>query len=187
MLSFLRGWSWKQAAPRMIADAVTVQIAAIGSLLGVVLWQLNDPRASGAPDLEAVLQHYYIYRFLPLSWLFPFTFLLHGFYTHSRAYSTSYKWKALARGATMATLIFLLASFLVSRAGELPRSAVLLFVVLVNAGVIGTRMFKQLLLNTAVPEPARAEGVAAEVAPAADSPILVVGGAGYIGSMLCHK
>ena len=184
MLSSLHGWNWKEAAPRLIADALIVQIAAIASLLGVVLWRLNGPQAISSFEMGAILWGYYLHSFLPLSAIFPVTFLLHGFYTRSRAYAASYKWKALARGATTATLIFLFANFLMDRGDQLPRSAALLFVALVNVGAVGARILKEWLLSETSPQ---SSVVVAQAAESSDGPVLVVGGSGYIGSILCRK
>ena len=186
MLSSLQDWNWKEAAPRLIADVLVVQIAAIASLLGVVLWQLNGPQVIGSFEMGAVLWGYYLHSFLPLSAIFPVTFLFHGFYTRSRTYAVAYKWKALARGATTATLIFLFANFLIDRGDQLPRSAALLFAALVNIGAVGARILKEWLLSATAPQ--SAAGAVVEPSSAdADRPVLVVGGSGYIGSILCRK
>jgi nucleoside-diphosphate-sugar epimerase len=174
----LRDWKWKEGAPRVVADLLIVQVAAVASLFVVALSHLHGPRPLSAADLAGALARYYLGSFLPLSPVFPVVFLFHGFYTRSRGYATPYKWRALTQGATTATLVFLFANFLVTRADQLPRSASLLFIVLVNAGAVGARILKHALVDTASqPRPAGSE----------DGPVLVVGGAGYIGSILCRK
>jgi FlaA1/EpsC-like NDP-sugar epimerase len=87
----------------------------------------------------------------------------------------------------IATLIWLSANFLTSRADQLPRSTVLLFVVLVNAGIAGTRTLKSWLLSAPATEPASGAAISAPSLRAEGGPVLVVGGAGYIGSLLCRK
>jgi nucleoside-diphosphate-sugar epimerase len=85
----------------------------------------------------------------------------------------------------MASLVYLAAHFLLNRADVLPRSVLLCFLVLVVLGTIGMRALKEWLVrNGASTGLARATERGQSVG---DWPILIVGGAGYIGSILCRK
>ncbi len=178
MLKVWSEFNWKQGAPRVAADLVTVQLAALLALVGAVLIGSGSPGLNMEQAITA-LRQYYIASFLPLSTVFPAVFLLHGFYTRNRSYSTHYKWRVVVQGATVATLVFLFANFLLTRADTLPRSAALLFAVFVNAGTLGSRLLKAWLITPASPAPIQSAGL--------DGPVLVVGGGGYIGSILCRK
>jgi len=177
---------WREALPRIAADLIMVHLSAVVALAGVAIWQGLGASAEYGDKVIEELFGVYLSTFLPLSPLFPFVFWANGFYTRSRAYATRYKWVVVARGATIATLLFLFVAFLVSRAELLPRSAILVFTFLVNAMTIGAR-----LLKSWVTLPPRAEtrpSTASSVSVIPNlSPILIVGGAGYIGSILCRK
>ncbi|HUQ93359.1 MAG TPA: SDR family oxidoreductase [Bryobacteraceae bacterium] len=177
--------AWKEAVPRIIADIAMVHLAALASLAAVVLCQMAGVNTNRVPQVIAELRGFYLHSFLPLSIVFPVVFLLSGFYTRSRSYATRYKWKALARGATLATLVFLLAAFLVSRADALPRSSILIFIALVNGMTVGARLLKSRL--TPVEREQNSIVPAEVVENAGQRPVLVVGGGGYIGSILCRK
>src|SRR5262249_55598494 len=115
--------------------------------------------------------------------IFPAVFLFSGFYTRSRAYALRYKWKTVLMGSASASLIYLATHFLINRAEVLPRSVVISFLPLMSIGTVGARMVKEWLLTNGVSisEPGRA-------APeSGGAPVLVVGGAGYIGSILCRE
>jgi nucleoside-diphosphate-sugar epimerase len=174
---------WKQAAPRVLTDWILVHLAALASLSAVVLGAPPDRLA----DMVRALKHFYLATFLPLSPLFPLIFFWNGFYTRSRAYATRYKWAVIARGATVASLSFLFAAFLLTRADAFPRTAAVLFPVLVNLLTIGARLAKNWIVNLNHGSPANTTHTRAAETPSAPEPVLVVGGAGYIGSILCRK
>lgn len=173
--SFLR-----QALPRLIADMAVVHLSALASLAAVVLWQRNEVNQQDTAALVAALRQYYQFTFLPLSIVFPFVFATNGFYTRYRTYSGTFKWITLAKGTTIASLVFLFAAFLLSRAQNVPRSAILLFIPTVNAMVIGIRVVKAWLTD-------RKLTTTDETPVVERRPILVVGGGGYIGSIICRK
>ncbi|MCC6395225.1 MAG: NAD-dependent epimerase/dehydratase family protein, partial [Bryobacterales bacterium] len=177
---------WKEALPRMAADMAMVHLSALASLAAVVLWQATGGGGVRTTQLMRELRGFYLHSFLPLSVVFPIVFFASGFYTRSRSYFTSYKWTVLARGVTLATLIFLFAAFLVSRAEALSRSAIMVFIVLVNGMTVGARVIKSLISQPGGVSKARNVQVASACGDGA-SPVLVVGGAGYIGSILCRK
>src|SRR5262249_22596928 len=63
----------------------------------------------------------------------------------------------------------------------MPRSSILTFGLMVTAGVIGVRWLKAWLVMSATVTPV------SQVAESQSSPVLVVGGAGYIGSIICRQ
>lgn len=181
--------AWREALPRIAADMVMVHLSAVVALACVALWQASGSDVEHGHRVIEELSGVYRTTFLPLSPLFPLVFWANGSYTRSRAYATRYKWLVLARGATMATLLFLFVAFLVSRAELLPRSAILVFAVLVNAMTIGARLLKSCVTQPSCgnsPEDGSVPLSVSAVIPEL-SPVLVVGGAGYIGSILCRK
>jgi nucleoside-diphosphate-sugar epimerase len=85
------------------------------------------------------------------------------------------------RGCVFATLLFLFLNVLLSRAEIMRRSSLLVFGLLVAAGTTGVRWLRDWLTTNS-----NGATLAARV-QAADAPVLIVGGAGYIGSILCRK
>lgn len=178
---------WKEALPRLTADMVMVHLAALASLAAVVMWQSAGGGGVRTTQLVRELRGFYLHSFLPLSAIFPIVFFASGFYTCSRGYLTNYKWAVLARGVTLGTLIFLFAAFLASRAEALPRSAIVVFLVLVNGMTVGARVVKSLISPPGGASRTKSDGRVIPAVAGAANPVLVVGGAGYIGSILCRK
>jgi nucleoside-diphosphate-sugar epimerase len=128
-------------------------------------------------SMEA-LRRTYLLGLFPLSLLFPVVFFLCGFYARPGVSA-----RHLILGASLASLIFFLGHFLLlQRAERLPWPAALGFFVLVNVGVCGSRWLERRLVDQ---ELRNSGGEPATTAD--DRPVLVVGGDGYIGSVLCRK
>jgi nucleoside-diphosphate-sugar epimerase len=162
-------------AIRMIADFLIVQTAMLASLLVVAVQFQAGPEQSVRLGL-AELRHYYMTLFLPLSILFPSFYALSGLYTTSRTYSKSLALRRAASSAGIAALGMLSASFLLPNSQTLPRIAALVFSGLVIVGTPGIRWLKHTLF-----EHEKAERHA--TVPRGEL-VLVVGGAGYIGSIV---
>lgn len=173
----------REVIARMLADFSVVHAAAITSLMGVLVWRLTaEPGIDGA-QLAGALKRIYLTRFAPLSLIFPVVFTLSGFYSYARSYTTAYKWRAVGSGSVAATLIYLFADFLITRADMIPRSSTVMFLCFVVGGTIGIRWLKHWLIASARPAPA----VSVRAVASDPGPVLVVGGAGYIGCLLCRK
>jgi nucleoside-diphosphate-sugar epimerase len=186
MNNVLSGSCWRQALPRIAADIAMVHLSALAALAAVVLWQAAGAQAAGAGEMIEHLRRFYLTSFLPLSVIFPAVFLLSGFYTRSRNYAARHKLIVLARGATAATLIYLFANFLFTRADMLPRSATILFLILVNGLTAGSRILKRWMSSAPADSTNRPPAVVTS-GSGEERPVLIVGGAGYIGSILCRK
>ncbi|MBI4908885.1 MAG: NAD-dependent epimerase/dehydratase family protein [Acidobacteria bacterium] len=177
----------REIFPRVIADLILVHLSALASLAAALLWQMSESRPLVSPDSVAELRSLYLTTFVPLSVIFPVVFLASGFYTRNRSYASRYKLFTLARGATAASLAFILAAFLMARAGTLPRSAAVTFILMVNATTIGARLMKQWFHSAGGADPEKNPNSVQSGIPQPDKPVLVVGGGGYIGSILCRK
>src|SRR5579871_4638702 len=162
-------------ALRVIADFLIVQTAMLAALMVVALQFQSGTDASVRLGL-AELRHYYLTLFLPLSILFPVFYWLSGLYTTSRTYSKSLALRRAASSAGIAALGMLAASFLLPHSETLPRVAALIFSGLVIIGTPGIRWLKHTLF-----EHEEADRPAKE---ARNQLVLVVGGAGYIGSLV---
>jgi len=160
---------------RIIADFLIVQIAMLAALMVVALHLQAGSEQSVRIGLSE-LRHYYLLLFLPLSLCFPGFYAMSGLYTTSRTYSKNLALRRAFSSAAIAALGMLSASFLLPHSEVLPRTSALIFAALVSIGTPGIRWLKHTLF-----EHEKAGGPAP--APRRDL-VLVVGGAGYIGSIV---
>lgn len=165
---------WLERFARVLVDFMSVQMAGVFALLYV---SLRSPTPLG----EAALSHYYLHTFLPISLVFPLVYSLFGLYTKLRGYTLGYKLRLAALSASVATLLVVFISFLASRS-QLPRSAALLFGAAAIGAAVGIRWLKDWLFHR---ESEAESAVTRSIAAPPDSNcVLVVGGAGYIGSIV---
>lgn len=168
---------WLERVARALVDFIAVQVAGAIALIFI------GTRAP-APPSEAVLVHYYFHTFLPISLVFPLVHSLFGLYTILRGYTLAYKLRNAALSASVSTLLVVFISFLMSRS-LLPRSAALIFAFGAIGAAVGVRWLKDWLFHR---ESETATQFALVSAPPNDKDIvLVVGGAGYIGSIVVSK
>jgi nucleoside-diphosphate-sugar epimerase len=166
---------------RVLVDFIAVQITGITALafLAAQPWLL----AGHAPLSEGVLAHYYFHTFLPLSLIFPLVHSFFGLYTKLRGYTLYYKLVRAALSASAATLLLVFVSFLLNQS-LLPRSAAILFAVLAVGAAVSVRWFKDWLFHR---ESQAIAGSEPSTTPSPSDTVLVVGGAGYIGSIVISK
>jgi nucleoside-diphosphate-sugar epimerase len=125
---------------------------------------------------------YYPSSFVLLSLLFPLVFLLNGFYAHSRTYIGQYKTLVILRGVGLSMLLFLGANFILFRSALVPRSVLLVFSGLAMLSLTLSRIVKAALSDRFEIRPKNAPS-----GQPSDGLVVVLGGAGYIGSMLVRK
>ena len=171
-----------QALPRMLADFINVHLCMMGALATPVFYLALQHQNDRATTRLAEAMAYYSSSFVLLSLLFPLVFLLNGFYTHSRGYIGRYKKLVVLRGVGVSVLLFLAANFILFRRTLVPRSVLLVFSGLAMLSLALSRLVKAQLLDRFEIRPKNGKG---------DSPserlVLVLGGAGYIGSILVRK
>jgi nucleoside-diphosphate-sugar epimerase len=178
----LRNYRWREAIPRMIADFLIVHFSMIAALAISVVSQTEAGNAVAAHAIVSGFLQYYTAFFWVLSPIFPLVFLLNGFYTHSRAYVGRYKALIILRGVALAAMVFFAANFLFFGNEKVGRSVVLPFMVLAAAGAASVRILKDFLEKRYFIKPKTTPSLA----PRRDW-VLVVGGAGYIGSLLVEQ
>lgn len=180
MLKALRNLKAKEALPRAAADFLTVHVSMLLALAVSALYRTALGYGGEAQQLIAGFRHYYVTFFWVLSPIFPVVFLLHGFYTSTRAYAGRQKAWVILRGVTLAVMLFFAADFMLFKLQSPGRSVALPFVVLAGGALSSARLLKgffdrRYVRKTetgAAPQPKR---------------ILLVGGAGYIGSLLVER
>lgn len=188
MIAHLRDFKTQEALPRMLADLVIVQLAAILSLMSTFVYYIffNQEEVLSRSFLIETLRERYSNQLPLLAIVFPMVFLVTGVYTRTRGYAARYKWPTLLRGCALASLLYLAVSLLINREDLLPRSSLVMLPVLVTAGVVGVRWIHY-RLESAPGLAAQTAGTSAAVSQAEQAPVLVVGGAGYIGAVVVRK
>ena len=166
----------------MAADFAIVHACMIAALVMSVVYQTGTGNSVLAHALVSGFLQYYLGSFGLLSLIFPLVFLFNGFYTHSRGYVGRYKTLVIVRGVAIAEMIFFCASYLVFGDERVGRSVALPFMVLAGAGVAVVRILKDFVEKRYLVKPK----IIPSLAHTRDR-VLVVGGAGYIGSLLVER
>jgi nucleoside-diphosphate-sugar epimerase len=162
---------------RAFADLVIIHMSMLAALSCVVM-QLRNMPPPGIGGAVATLCSYYTHVFIPLSLLFPCVYAAGGLYTRARAGTLSTKVCWATASAAIASSLVVAASWMMSPNNEFPRLAALIFFACVLVATPGVRWLRNRLYG-------REHGVMPD--PAGRDIVLVVGGAGYIGSILVRK
>lgn len=166
-------------AIRVLADLTSIHVCMIAALAISVLHPgLISTRMQLRPE-DAV--HYYIAVFLLLSLLFPAVFLLSGLYSRSPVDGVS-GGMTLFRGVALSLLLFSIISFAFYRRQDAPHAYIPLFCGLAIFTLYLPRIVKRVLQK-------KSEIKVGDIVrrPKADGTVLILGGAGYIGSCLVRK
>lgn len=181
MLRSLQNFKWKQAVPRVIADFLIVHASMMLALGVSMTYQIARGHGYTAQELFTGFSYYYTAFFWLLSPIFPAVFLLNGFYTNSRTYRGKHKAWVILRGVTLAALLFFAADFLLFKVVAVGRSVAVPFVVFAAFGICSGRFLKAYLKRHFDLKPKNRMWVKRS------NSVLVVGGAGYIGSLLTER
>jgi nucleoside-diphosphate-sugar epimerase len=173
---------WLERIVRALIDFIAVQLAGILALASLVLFGVFGVRGHTVPG-EAALVHYYLHTFLPLSVIFPLMHALFGLYTKMRGYTCESKVRRAASSAAVATMVLVFVTYLTAHT-LLPRATALIFCFLAVAAATSVRWLKDYLFHL---EAQTVAGSHVEVIADPNKTILVVGGAGYIGTILVSK
>jgi nucleoside-diphosphate-sugar epimerase len=166
-------------AVRVLADLTSIHVCMIAALAISVLHPgLISARMQLRPE-DAV--HYYVSAFLFLSLLFPAVFLLSGLYTHSPGYEGP-GIITLFRGVALSLLLFSIVNFALYRRQQAPQGYIPLFCGLAVFSLALPRVIKVAWQQKFETKPR-----AIVRRPSSDETVLILGGAGYIGSCLVRK
>lgn len=168
---------WLERLARALVDFIAVQVAGLIALIFV------GSRGPLAPS-EASLAHFYFHIFLPVSLVFPLVHSLSGLYTRLRGYALGYKLRSAALSAFVATLLLVFVTFLIG-GSQLSRSAAIVFGICAVGAAVGVRWMKDWLFHRESEEVQALKPTV--VSPSTSETVLVVGGAGYIGSLVVDK
>jgi nucleoside-diphosphate-sugar epimerase len=166
-------------AARVLADLTSIHVCMIVALAVSVLHPgLISARIQLRPE-DAV--HYYISVFLFLSLLFPAVFLLSGLYTHSVGSERS-GIVALFRGVALSLLLFSIVNFALVRRQPMQQGYIPVFCGLAVFSLVLPQIFKGTLQEKSESKP---RGIARR--SSSEGTVVILGGAGYIGSCLVRK
>lgn len=165
---------------RMLADAGLLQVAMIGALVLrflLVVWQSGQANLT---ELVGLYVQFYVIGVVPVTSICLGMSLANGLYTRGRYYQTRYKGWLIVQSVTMAILGFGFIVYFVDGALWFNRTALVLTWFFGVGLLFGARVWNGLWQEATVREP---ELVVRGVSRGEQS-VLVVGGAGYIGSAL---
>ncbi len=168
---------------RVVADIVLINASALTALAARFFYLVAFESKTLTITYETIFWNYVIgYRnvaFL-LTAISLTVFALSGFYTRGRAYQGRYKALVITQAVSLAYLLFGFIAYFIGGALEMPRGALVLAWALSIFVLVLSRLWAVLWSNV----------VRAEInldTPAAVSRVLVIGGAGYIGSALLPR
>ncbi len=193
-------WDWLrqkvtlEALVRMVADAILINIAVLTSLALRLLYIV----AVGAPEANINYREKfweYLTVYWGSSWLLTticlVVFAMSGFYTYGRFYRGRYKFLVVVQAVSMAYLIFGLLGFLskgmffgfIKGMANFPSGVFIFAWLMTMLLTVAARFWSTIWKRANHPERVRAD---MDVKTGARN-VLVIGGAGYIGSALVPR
>ena len=168
--------------PRLLADIVALCAALFFGFstyfMGyVVFWR----RTPNLERIEEAFKALYLQNILLLVFLGIIVFALFGFYTHTRAYQTRYKFLVTVNAVSVTFLAEVLLYSYVLRLGPVPRGVMVLAWFFSLLLIVGSRAIKSYVTKS-YSIARKSTGVNRVI-----QNVLVIGGAGYIGSVLTRQ
>lgn len=177
---------WRpEVLARMIADTLMLSVAFLLALTFEYEWFAVFAADVGVRHPFEVLLRTIFIGLPTLIVISLWIFNLSGFYTRSRAYASRYKALVVAQAVSISYLLFSFLSYLFPLVLPIPRLALVGAWLITLVLLIGARLWIQIWMAIA-PFPARTGPEASPrlIEPLSVRRILVIGGAGYIGSAL---
>lgn len=171
---------WIERFIRASVDFLGVQCAAVASFaLGG--WQVVGTVGPAGLNGEGLLVNFYFRTFLPVSLLFLITNACTGLYTRFRGYTLQYKLKRATISAAVSAVVVLFLCFRLNDTIKLTVFSSALFLLLSVCAIPALRWMKDWMFHR------ESESSGSKDQSSPDSVVLVVGGAGYIGSLVIEK
>lgn len=175
----------RETTLRIIADIIMVNGAFLLSLILRYLWEVGFANEVGSPketltDFLRVYEH----AFWILTLISLVVFYTSGFYTYGRAYRSRLKAYIIAQAVSLSYLMFGAFAYFTGDYFQMPRGAYFLSWIITLVVLIGSRLWSDIWRQI----------IQEETRNRAKTPqrrnverVLVIGGAGYIGSALLPK
>ncbi len=170
-------------ALRMLADAAIIQVSLFAALAIRLIYHLATLAPNAKVNLRGLIRafvSYYWESAFPLTVLALVIFYLMGFYTYGRSYQGRYKALVVLQAVTLAYLSFGFLTLFFGGVSPLPRTALVIAWALTAALAVAARIFAASWKSVVSQETASGR----LLVPREQRLVLVIGGAGYIGSAL---
>ena len=178
------GSSRRSVLAGILADFVAVQCAAITALLVKLVWL-----ESGVVDARNIhgagVPGWYILTLLPFSGVLALVLFLSGGYSVSRLRKPRQGSLLVLRACVLASALYTLVCWFGGRLEVLQGGTAMVFMTLSCFGVMGLRYLK-LWVDAPLVEDSFPRSLSLAGGPS-EAPVLVIGGAGYIGSVLVRR
>jgi nucleoside-diphosphate-sugar epimerase len=177
----MRAFPWRAAGLRVLADTALINACVILSfLLWFAFYVLFVPDIDSG-RLQSFFRAFYLNNYLMLTFVFLITFCCFGFYTKARRYENRFKLIVVIQAITTALLAYIFLEYFLFRAPLIPRRVAMLIWIMMVVAVMGSRCLKGWVVARFQFVPTRtSKGRKIEN-------VLVIGGAGYIGSVLVRQ
>jgi nucleoside-diphosphate-sugar epimerase len=163
---------------RVLADIIMVNVAMLAAFQTWLLFYISILKYPNSHQIAELFWGYIHHGYILWTVIFIATFYVNGFYTRTRGYQTKYKALVILRGVTLGFVIYIFADYYMFRGSLIPRGVTFWGWLLTLILVGGSRVFKDFLMQRYSLEPKQ---VKIRKVP---KRILVIGGAGYIGSLV---
>lgn len=175
----------KQALLRVIVDLIMINFAFFSALMLRFLWATGIAGNIGSPT-ETFDSYLLIYLkgFAILSLVSFLVFYYNGFYTFGKAYKSKYKLLVVLEAVSLSYLIFGSIEYFTGSFIEIPRAAFFISWGITLVIITGSRLWSDFWKSMAKEE---LDYLSREPQNRAINNVLVLGGAGYIGSALIPK
>ena len=190
---FIRNFSF-EGFIRMVADAILVNLALFFALAARLMYIVAYGNSSANLNYQATLWEY-LKAYGNNAWLLTIIcliiFSVFGFYSYGRFYRGRYKLLIVIQAVSLAYLIFALISFLsqgsfinfLGPVFNIPRGALVLAWLLTMAFLLAARAWSMVWKRVTHIEEEKLNGLGVKHIQS----VLVIGGAGYIGSALLPR
>src|SRR3984957_4392821 len=174
-----RAYPWKNRLLRMAADIILVNFSmltafALWFLFYVVILRTPDPQGLAERFKNFVTHYWLLWSFLALP-----VFQLSGFYPRTRDAGGLQKTIAVFRGVSSFIVLFVFADYFLYRGALVPRGVAVLAWILTLATVGGVRLTKHKILKR--------YNFELKSDPESVRQVLVLGGGGYLGSVVVAR
>ncbi|GAB4471767.1 MAG: hypothetical protein Kow00124_09180 [Anaerolineae bacterium] len=177
----------REVLARIAADILMINAVLALSLVLHYLWVIGSDRFAGSAH-DTLLS--YIQAYLSTFWMLTLIslviFHLSGFYTYSRFYEGRYKMLVIAQAVSLSYLVFSFLLLLLRDVIMFPRSVLIMSWFLTLVTLIGARLWLMTWV-TALRKEQPFVSTATVAASDRIRNVLVIGGAGYIGSALLPR